>query len=279
MGKLAEAWMRDGLNREALRIATETSEASPRCTWYEPASFANFASLDAVVAPCEAVKAGLRSHFGYRGPIEIVPHWISPTTFVPRFHETGEVRPPFRLVAVSRLRIEKGIDFMVAALSLLARTHDATLDIFGENGEEQRCRELCAALGVADRVRILGPFSGDSRESDILDRAHVLLLSSLFEGLPLAIMKAIAMGRVTVATRVGGVPELLEPVDPDLVVPVGDPAAMASAVACLLDAPERLLALEKRARAHFTSNYDPATVERRHLAFYENLAEKAVSCG
>jgi glycosyltransferase involved in cell wall biosynthesis len=271
MFPLVATWLRGGLNRAAIRVATEGSEASSRCFWYDPTAFAAASQLHAIIAPCGAVALGVRQLFGYRGPVAVLPHPISSAHLTVHFHTPQEVVPPFRLSAISRLRVEKGIEFMLAAMRLLSETHDVTLDIFGEQMEEERCANLCAAFEIGDRVRLRGPFNSEQRQDAIIHDAHLLLLSSLFEGQCLAVLNGIARGRLTVATRVGGVPEMLEPIDTSLVVPVGDPAAMAASARALLDAPKRLVELERRARASFLAHYEPRSIVDRHLRFYQEL--------
>jgi glycosyltransferase involved in cell wall biosynthesis len=279
MGRLVDTWSHLRLNGDAIRVATETSEASKHCFWYGPSSFAAASSLDAIVAPCASVAAGIRELFGYSGPVAVLPHPVSTGNLRVHFHAPDEVAPPFRLAAISRLRVEKGIEFMLASMRRLAETHDVTLDVFGEQVEAERCANLCVAFGIADRVRLRGTFDCEQQQDTIIREAHLLLLSSLFEGLSLAVLNGIARGRVTVATRVGGIPEMLEPIDPCLVVPVADPAAMAQVAGALLDSPERLVALERRARACFLANYDPRSIADRHLRFYEGLLWRGARCG
>ena len=107
---------RDRLDRPI--VATETSEGGTRCSWYDATTFAAMASLDAVIAPCRVTAGNLRSHFGFTGRIEIIPHLLRvPERLIRPLRRADLVRLPV-LGAVTRLRVEKGIPFLLAALAL-----------------------------------------------------------------------------------------------------------------------------------------------------------------
>jgi glycosyltransferase involved in cell wall biosynthesis len=99
-------------------------------------------------------------------------------------------------------------------------------------GPLARYQQLAADLGIADRVRFLG-FRSDV--ADVLRAADLVVLPSLDEGLPLAILEAMACAKPVVATPVGGVPEAVVDEVTGLLVPPNDPQRLASAVLCVLN--------------------------------------------
>ena len=122
---------------------------------------------------------------------------------------------------------------------------DATLVMAGQdNGLESSIRELTRTLGVEAGVRFAGFLSHDRKVAEA-DNADIFLNTNRVDNTPVTVLEACAMGLPVVATRVGGIPDLLTHEHTGLLVPDGDHAAMARAVQRLLDEPavsERLSA-------------------------------------
>ncbi len=121
--------------------------------------------------------------------------------------------------------------FLHAAARLRDAGRACTFAVVGGGGEEGRLRALAAELGIEDRVRFLGWRSDLDR---IYADSDVVALTSHNEGTPVCLIEALAAGCAVAATDVGGVREVLEDGRLGLVVPPGDPGAMAAAVATLL---------------------------------------------
>ena len=121
-------------------------------------------------------------------------------------------------------------------LRALARLPAARVAIAGRGDQEEPLRRLAAELGLSDRVHLLG--LRDDVET-VFAAADVFVQPSLSEGLPLAVLEAMANGLPVVATRVGGIPEAVVDGKTGLLVPPGDPAALAAALAAVLDADDR----------------------------------------
>ena len=123
------------------------------------------------------------------------------------------------------------------ALDAVAATEDVTLALAGEGDGTAELQRRAAPLG--DRVRFLGPLS----RADVLElfaAADASVLSSEWENLPHAVLESLAVGTPVLATAVGGVPEIVEDGVNGLLVPAGDSAAFAAAVARFAgDAPLR----------------------------------------
>lgn len=108
-----------------------------------------------------------------------------------------------RFVALGRLEPRKGVDI---ALRALARVPNAELAVVGEGESRAPLESLARTLGVADRVRFVG-FAADVRAE--IARADLALSSARSEGLGIALLEAMAMGRAVVALPTGGVPEIV----------------------------------------------------------------------
>lgn len=159
------------------------------------------------------------------------------------------------LVAVGNLYPVKGHRVLLRALGMLvdhATLPPWRLAVCGRGEEEAALRALAAELGITDRVHLLG-LRGDV--TDVLAAGDCYVMPSRSEGLPLALVEAMAAGLPIVASRVGGIPEVVSDGVEAVLVPPDDPAALASALAALLrDAPRRAelgAAAEGRARREF----------------------------
>lgn len=170
------------------------------------------------------------------------------------------------LGSVGRLTPLKGHEVAVACVAdLAARGVDARLVVAGAAareapGHDAALRAHARALGVAGRVEVVSPFSDLVA---LLGRLDLVLHASVLpDSLPTTLIEAMAAGRPAVATRVGGVPELVRDGREGLLVPPGDAGAMAGAVAALAADPARRAAMAAAARARARRRFDlPAFVD------------------
>lgn len=134
---------------------------------------------------------------------------------------------------VSRLVPIKGLTHLVAALpEILRRCPQAHLAVAGDGPERSALAAQAGALGVADRVCFLG-FREDVPA--VVGALDLFVLPSLNEGLGKVLVTAMALGVPVLATKVGGVPEVVEDGRQGLLVPPADPAALAKAAITLLE--------------------------------------------
>jgi glycosyltransferase involved in cell wall biosynthesis len=159
------------------------------------------------------------------------------------------------ITAVTHLTPPKGVDTLILAASIArARGRATPVVIVGDGPLGPGLRTLAEDHGVGGDVRFLG-VRADARS--IMARSSVIVLPSRSEGLPLALLEAMALGRPIVATRVGGVPEAVVDEEEALLVPPDQPATLAGAIARLLDDPAMAASLGAAAQAR---------VERDHSA-------------
>jgi len=172
------------------------------------------------------------------------------------------------VVAVGRLHPQKGYDVLLDALARLRDDDRATgqplVVIAGDGPLED---ELTARIAADDLpVRLLGRRSD---VADLLAAADLCVLPSRWEARSLTAQEALRSGTPLVATRTGGLPELLG--DAAELVPVGDAGALADALAALLGDPERRAQLAKAGRERAASWPDEAATARQLVAVYREL--------
>ncbi len=184
---------------------------------------------------------------------------------------------PLWLCVVGAITPDKGQGTAVAALAeLRARGIDAELDLVGRVQDPEMAAGLldeAAARGLAGRVRIGGETDGIEAA---LDRADILLLTSRGEGTPLVLMEALARLTPVVASAVGGVPDIVADGETGLLVPPGDPVALADAIARMAEEPAQARAMAARGRRHVEARYamEPC-LERLRVTIDAALADAA----
>lgn len=134
--------------------------------------------------------------------------------------------------SVGRFAPVKGYDILLRAVALLlARLPNVQLLLAGDGEEALHLKHLAKELQIADRVRFLG---WQQEIQEVLAALDLFVLPSRNEGMGRVLVQAMAMGKPIVATRVGGVPEVLGEEEAGLLVPHDDPVELASAIEQLL---------------------------------------------
>ncbi|HEY4373047.1 MAG TPA: glycosyltransferase family 4 protein [Burkholderiales bacterium] len=137
---------------------------------------------------------------------------------------------------MGRITGDKGVfDLLEALRAITPYWPQARLRIAGTGAEEAMARRA-RELGMADRLEFLGWVTGTHKEAAIAG-AGVLVLPSYIEGLPVILLEAMALGTPVIATRVGGVPELVQDGETGLLVEAGDTTALAAALLRILSEP------------------------------------------
>ena len=203
--------------------------------------------------------------------VRFVPNGIRPLTRhgVDVRAELGIDRDSPVIGTVGVLRRQKALEVLVrAAARLASRFPGLRVLIAGAGPEEAALRSLISELGLGDSVLMLG-IRRDV--PDLLAALDVAVCCSRFEGSPLSVMEYLAAGKPVVATRVGGVPDLVEHGVHGLLVQPGDPAPLAAAIAELLANPARAAEMGTRGRERQRAEFDVSVVVRRIEDLYEEL--------
>ena len=179
--------------------------------------------------------------------------------------------PPDGLVvgAVGRLEGEKGFDVLIRAVQVLAsRGHDLRVVIVGEGGQRANLEALARELGVADRVQLPG-WQADVRGH--FEAMDLFALSSHREGLPNVVLEAMALEVPVVATRVNGVPRLIQEGRNGVLVEPGDLQGLTAALERLVLDPAGRESLRLAARRTIETRYSFATRMTRLAGIYEQM--------
>ena len=175
---------------------------------------------------------------------------------VEQFAHSAPAPPEPLVLTLSRLVPQKGQAVLVGAIAhLRAQGRDVRCVIAGAGPLEDDLRALCEELGVSDLVELPGAVPPAGVPA-LLESASVFCLPSLAEGLPVVLMEAMASGVPVVATRVMGIPELVEDGSTGLLVPPGEPAALAAALTRVLDDAELRARLVRAGREKVRRDHD-----------------------
>lgn len=173
------------------------------------------------------------------------------------------------VVCLARLSYQKGQDTLLQAWRLMQeRMPPARLILAGEGRSRAQLERLATGLGVADTVE----FAGLVRDTkSLLAAARVFVLPSRFEGMPNALLEAMAAGLPCVATRVSGSEDIIVDGQSGLLVPPDDPEALASALLTILTDPQRAHALGREARARVIDAFSQDRTLDELIQLYSSL--------
>jgi glycosyltransferase involved in cell wall biosynthesis len=157
----------------------------------------------------------------------------------------GSARPA-RILLLSRLTIEKGVRVVLQAMSLLPRTLDFELVIAGRGPLEAEVQEAA----VSDpRIRFAGYVTGDAKEALLASARFMVIPSLWYENAPVAVIEAAANGIGVIASRIGGLPELVRDGRTGVLFEPGDAAGLAETIRGLVTGDIQLRDFDAEARA------------------------------
>lgn len=163
-------------------------------------------NASAVIALTEHMKGAMQAL--YSRDVIVVPNGINLNEIAEREAEGGN--PGKKILFVGRLHPVKGTQYLLGAMSIIHRElPEAKLILVGDGEERELLESLTDSLGIRECVEFAGRVPHE-RVQDYMNQAEVFVLSSLSEGFPVTILEAMACGLPVVATRVGGVPDIIE---------------------------------------------------------------------
>ena len=239
-------------------------------------------SSDAVTTPSLWLRDVAREVLALPGTVhvDVLPNFVDTDVFHPLENGPGELaelfpgedwtrgRRPAVLLHASNFRPVKRVGDTVRALAEVQRARPAVLVLVGDGPERADVEALASALGCRPAVA----FAGERRTlGPLFARSDLFLLPSAQESFGLAALEALASGVPVVASRVGGVPEVVTHGETGWLVPAGDPRSMAAAVLELLGDPARRAAMGRAARAAAMARFQPEPLVGRVEDLYRRL--------
>ena len=235
----------------------------------EPSYFAitkySIESSDGITTVSQYLNDRTREVFGVENPIRTIHNFVNVDLYKPDPHRsrTGKV-----LLHISNFRPVKRPADCIRILKDAVAHVDAELWMVGDGPERGPCERLARELGVSDRVEFMGKQDHVER---LIPQADVLLLPSEHEAFGLAALEAMACGVPPVATRVGGVSELIDDGVDGYLEQVGDTAAQAKRVVELLSDRAAHARVSEAARRAAESRFDSRRIVPQYEQYYEEV--------
>jgi colanic acid/amylovoran biosynthesis glycosyltransferase len=195
-----------------------------------------------------------------RGKIEVVHVGIEPDVYTSNAAKYAAV--PGRILCVAGHRPYKGLPYLIEACRILRDEGvDFECNLVGHGPMHDELAAMITAGNLGDRVRLIGP-RPEEEVARMMAEASLFVLPSIvdkdgmMEGIPVALMEAMATGRAVVSTTTAGIPELVDDGVSGLLVPPQDPRALAGAIRRLLDDPAAARAMGERGREKVRREFD-----------------------
>jgi glycosyltransferase involved in cell wall biosynthesis len=238
---------------------------------------------DAVIAVSKHTAHAARRQLHISGPrLHQIYNPLSglATDRLPRSAEAWQIRrdlgiSPACLVLgfVGRLIPIKGLSVLLQALATCrtqSRPDDLHLVVVGDGPLAATLREETRVLGQADRVHFVG---SQTEVAPFFQAFDIAVFPSSTEGLPVAVVEATRFGVPVIASRVGGIPEVIQDGHSGCLVPPGDPEALVRAILALADAPQRREQMAQAARQTAKQHFAAEKVGQRVRELYGQLLD------
>jgi len=219
---------------------------------------------DQIVAVSQALKEFTLESVAGSASIAVIPDGVNLNHFKP----PRERRKPVILYVGSLIK-RKGVVYLLEAMAKLTRSAPSLeLKIIGDGPEKPELEEIAAQLGLGRRVSFLG-FLPPDEVRQWMQRAKLFVLPSVEEGLGVVLLEALACGTPIVASRIGGIPEVLTP-EVGILVPPTDVDALSEAILQALNDEEQWQEMSLNARKRAEEVYDWRKIGAQLIEIYRD---------
>ena len=260
-------------------VAAVYTGGIPRFLWqrrslFEPYNFLALRLSDLIVCPSDHSRQNVSQAYGI--PLSktrafhggVTTHFLEQT---PR-HESKD--GSFALVFCGRLNGSrdpvKRVDVLLEAMPQVLERHSSELRILGAGSRADEYAELARALGIEEEVHFVGHVDHGMLPK-YYAAADLFVLPSRMDNFPLVLVEAMACGLPVVATRVGGIPEVVEDGVTGLLVPPNDSRALAEAINSLLDDPQRMRSMGVEGRQRVMEHFTWDKVAERMVGYFREI--------
>lgn len=222
-------------------------------------------SAEALREVCGVTEAPIRVAY-YMVPDPIDAGW-SPNLVKPR--EDGVIR----ITTPVRLYVTKGLSYLLEAIvKVQAVNPKAQFRVYGDGPMREELLAYADKLGLNGKEIFVGSYTSREHLSKIMSETDIFVMSSILEGLPVAILEAMSYGRPMVVTPVGGIPEAIQDNENGLLSPPRDPDCLAKQINRMIENPELRSRLGLAARKSYENGpYLPLTVIKNFISIYAEV--------
>ena len=247
---------------------------------YLPITRFGIQESDGVTAISSYLRDRTREAFNITSEIEVIRNFVNCDVYVRNPSLVASMRPRFArpderlLVHLSNFRPVKRIGDVIEVFARIAQAMPARLMLIGDGPDRSSAEYLAGRHGIQDRIHFLGK---QDNVNELLPLADLMLMPSEMESFGLAALEAMACSVPTIATSVGGVPELVDDKENGLLFEVGDTAGMSAAAIRLLKDPSRLTAMASAARKTAQDHFCASRIIPLYERYYERVIARAAS--
>lgn len=204
--------------------------------------------------------------------VQVIYNGVNVDTFLPN---DTKIHHPNHFLFLGRLGKRKGIYDLIAALDIIVNTRKIkSIKIYiAGDGEIDEVSELINELGLQQHAILLG-WLDDSKKLDHVKQVSTVVLPSYSEGLPMALIEAMAAGKVIISTRVGGIPELVEEGKNGFLVEPGDIEGLVEKIVYILQNKHLADTIAHNNISKVMSKYNLAENNRKLFELYTELVNK-----
>jgi L-malate glycosyltransferase len=243
---------------------------------YLPITRFSIQQSDGVTSISNYLKAKTVEDFEIERPIEVIPNFVNCDVYTPYRDEAIREEARRRLASpgeavlihLSNFRPVKRVVDVVKVFARVVEQVPARLVLVGDGPDRSAAEWLAHDLGINDKIHFLGK---QDRVNELLPLADLMLMPSQLESFGLAALEAMACRVPTIATRVGGVPELIDDGATGLLYAVGEVEAMAEGAIGLLKNRDRLEVMRDEARKTARSRFCSTLVLPLYVQYYEQV--------
>ncbi len=234
---------------------------------------------DGVTSISQYLKEKTIADFGVTRPIQVIPNFVNCDIYMPIKDEAVRAEARRRLakpgeailIHLSNFRPVKRVVDVVKVFARVLREIPAQLVLVGDGPDRSAAEWLAHDLRIHDRIHFLGK---QDRVNELIPLADLMLMPSELESFGLAALEAMACKVPPIATRVGGVPELIDDGVSGLLYPVGDVDAMASGIVSLLKDRDRLEVMRDAARKTARTRFCSTLMVPQYVSYYESVLNR-----
>lgn len=231
---------------------------------------------DAVTAVSDDLVQQTKAQLQVKKDIEVIYNFVNEKEYVRKEHtnlkEKYGIRPEDKTVIhISNFRKVKRIKDVIDTFYYIQKQMNAKLMLVGDGPELQTAFQMVQELGIANHVLFLGR---QKNISDLLSMADLKLLMSEQESFGLVLLEAMSCEVPTIATNVGGIPEVIKHGETGYIVELGDTKQAAAYSVQLLEDEEKLATFSREAKAHVEEKFSSGHIVQQYIALYEELLKR-----
>lgn len=243
---------------------------------YLPITRYSIQESDGVTSISEYLKEKTLKDFDVTRPIEVIPNFVNCDVYEPFKETAARAEARRRLAApneailmhLSNFRPVKRVVDVVKVFAQVEREVPAQLVLVGDGPDRSAAEWLAHDLGIQGKIHFMGK---QERVNELLPLADLLLMPSELESFGLVALEAMACKVPSIATRVGGVPELIDDGETGLLYAVGDVDGMAHGAVTLLKDRDRMEAMRTAGRKTAQKRFCASLVVPHYVRYYESV--------